>query len=133
MSEKILFEAWLTSVLSTNPPLAIAAYNFDLSESHDWVVELIGASTYDKDDEDWACPPAAWSSSPSEFLIPRHVFPTWELALAYVCERVASYITDGKHPLATVFRNAEAVCAGFVDGNLTVIWANNRDRGSAAP
>ncbi|MES3022456.1 MAG: hypothetical protein V4857_12825 [Pseudomonadota bacterium] len=133
MSEKNSFEAWLTSALSSDPPLDIAAYNFDLAKSHDWVVELIGASAYDKDDEDWACPPAAWSSGPSEFSIPLHVAPTWELALAYVCERVASYITDGKHPRAAVLRNAEAVCAGFVDGNLTVIWAKNSDRGSPLP
>lgn len=132
MSEKISFEAWLTSILSTNPPLAIAAYNFDLSESHDWVVELIGTSTYDKDDEDWACPPAAWRSGPSEFSIPRHVVPTWELALAYVCERAALYITDGKHSQAAVLRSARAVCAGFVDGNLTVIWANSAS-GSPVP
>ena len=44
MSEEISFEAWLTSVLPTIPPLGIAAYNFNLSESHDWVVEVIGPS-----------------------------------------------------------------------------------------
>lgn len=127
MNEEIPFETWLTSVLPTIPPLGIAAYNFNLSESHDWVVEVIGASSYSEDDEDWACPPAAWSSSPSEFLIPRHVVPTWELALAHVSERVAAYLTNGKHPRAEVLRKAEAVCVGFVDGNLTAVWTNKSD------
>ena len=130
MSEKISFisfEAWLTSVLPSIPSRGIAAYNFNLAESHDWVVEVIGASSYDKDGNDWACPPVAWSSSPSEFFIPRYLVPTWEQALAYVSERVNSYLTNGKHPQAAVLRQAEAVCVGFVDGDLNLVWTNKKD------
>lgn len=128
MSEEISFETWLASVLPNVPPPAIAAYNFNLAEAHDWVVEVIGASTYDKDDDEWACPPTAWNSCPPDFSIPRHIAPTWELALTYVCERVDSFLTDGKCPQAEILREAEAVCAGFVDGSLSLIWKSNKTR-----
>lgn len=124
----ISFEAWITAVLPPTPPSGVVAYNFNLAESHDWIVEVIGASSYDKDDDDWACPPAAWSSSPSEFFLPRHLAPSWELALAYVSERVASYIGNAEHARSSLLRNAEAVCVGFVDGNLNLVWPKNSDQ-----
>lgn len=127
MNENISFEAWLTSVLSEPPPGGVAAYNFNLAECGDWAVEVIGASVYNKDDEDWACPPTAWTSSPPDFSIPRNIAPTWELALTYVCERVDLYLTDGNHPQAEVLREAEAVCVGFVDSEITVVWSKNVD------
>lgn len=127
MNENIAFEAWLSSVLCEPPPVGVAAYNFNLAECFDWTIELIGASVYDKDDEDWACPPNVWTSCPPDFSIPRHIAPTWELALAYVCERVDSYLTGGNHPQAEVLRAAQAVCVGFVDGELTVIWSRGID------
>jgi hypothetical protein len=57
MIEDIQFEAWLTSVLPYSAPPEVVAYNFDLAEAGDWSVDLIGASSYDKNDDDWACPP----------------------------------------------------------------------------
>ena len=127
MNENISFETWLTSVLSEQPPAGIAAYNFNLAQCGDWIVEVIGASVYDKNDDEWACPPNAWISCPPDFSIPRHIAPTWELALAYVCERVDLYLTGGDHPHAKGMREAEAVCVGFVDGGLTLVWSKNVD------
>jgi hypothetical protein len=125
MSKDIQFEAWLTSVLPHSAPPEIVAYNFDLAEAGDWIVEVIGASAYDKNDDDWACPPATWTSQPSRFYIPRKTAPTWELALAYVRVQVGLYINDNKSVQSGVLREAEVVCAGFVDGQLTLIWSRS--------
>lgn len=127
MSEDIQFKAWLTSVLPHSVPPEVVAYNFDLAEAGDWLVEVIGASDYDKNDDDWACPPATWISRPSHFRISREMAPTWESALAYVCDQLSSYIQEDNSQQAGVLREAAAVCAGFVDGDLTLIWSRNAE------
>lgn len=124
MSEKMSFDDWLTLVLPSTPLPGIAAFNFNLAESHDWLVDVIGASTYDEEDDDWACPPMAWSSGKPDFSISRHVAPTWEQALDFISERVALYLGGLESPHAAALRQAQAVCVGFVDGSLATVYRN---------
>jgi hypothetical protein len=114
---------WLTCIAPATLPADVVAFNFNLAECGDWIVELIGASRYDMDDEDWSCPPEAWTSRPSPLFIPRSVGgATWEQAQTYVAREVVRYLASSSTPQAETLRSAQAVCIGFVDGNLEKLW-----------
>jgi hypothetical protein len=115
-------EAWLTAVLPIAPPPKVIAYNFNLSEGGGWVVELIGSSAYDAKNKDWACPPEAWTSRPSEYLVDYDEASNWQAALDHVVVQVTKFLQTSTLPGAKVLKSAQAVCAGFVDGELTQIW-----------
>ena len=77
MSPSLLTD-WLNETVPLFPPPGVVAWNFNIAETgSDYVIELIGASGYDAQDPDWACPPEAWTSRPyqlagvSEFLCKR--------------------------------------------------------------
>lgn len=116
------FQAWLAAVLPVTPPPGVLAYNFNLAEAGCWIVEVIGSSTYDPGNSDWACPPEAWSSRPSEYQIECNVAPDWQTALDLVAGQVAKFLRNSQQPGARVLKSARAVCAGFVDGELKKIW-----------
>ena len=46
---------WLTHVLPQQTPEQVVAYNFNIAECGDYIIEIVGASQYDPEDEDWAC------------------------------------------------------------------------------
>jgi hypothetical protein len=115
-------EAWLESTVPEKTPEDVVAYNFNLAEGGCWIVEVIGASSFDSRTGDWACPPEAWSCRPSQFEIPYDWAANWQDAAKYVASHVTNFILRSSHPGAEVLRQAEAVCVGFVDGDLTRIW-----------
>ena len=122
-SQTLSFSNWLQQAVPSSTPDGVVAYNFNLAECGDWIVELIGAGTYDRDDPEWACPPELWSSQPLEFVLARSVAGTeWEQALAYVTKEVRSFIENSSTSQANVLRIATAVCVGFVDGDLVEVW-----------
>lgn len=114
---------WLVCVAPATLPANVVAFNFNMAECGDWIIELIGASRYDPDDEDWSCPPEAWTSRPGQLTIPRSVGgATWEQAQMYVAREVARFLRSSSTPQAEALRSAQAVCIGFVDGNLEKVW-----------
>jgi hypothetical protein len=113
--QRISFERWLAEVLPDEPPSGVVAYNFNMAECGDWIVEVIGASSYDVNDQEWTC-------RPSEYIIPREVATEWRLALAYVVQRVSTFVRQSPLKCAGVLRQSQAVCVGFVDGYLTQVW-----------
>jgi hypothetical protein len=116
------FERWLADVLPHEPPTGVVAYNFNMAECGDWSVEVIGASSYDVSDQEWACPPEAWTCKPAEYIIPHEAAPEWRLALEYVVRRVSTFVRQSPLKCAGVLRQSRAVCVGFVDGDLTRVW-----------
>lgn len=115
--------SWLTRVCPATLPSNVVAFNFNLAEGRDWVVELVGASSYDPDDDQWACPPEEWSSRPDELMLPRSVAGgTWQQAQAFVANGVTIFLRESNMPQAEVLRSADAVCVGFVDGSLERVW-----------
>ena len=51
------FEKWVDSSLNTELPKDVVAFCFNLYDDGNgqWSVELVGTSSFDKDDSDWAC------------------------------------------------------------------------------
>ena len=120
------FEDWLASVLPQSPLPGVVAYNFNMAECGDWIVEVVGASSYSATEHDWCCPPEAWTCRPSEYILSRDALPDWQRALEHVVRRVSKFIQQSPLPGAVVLRHSQAVCVGFVDGDLTPVWPKPR-------
>ena len=79
-------------------------------------VELIGASTFDEEDEDWACDevfsnrdnPIVWQEN-----------AVWEEILTEVENVVRKYLEQGR--FAQKLKQYKGIAVGFVDGNLTIL------------
>lgn len=119
--------AWLKMAVPASMPDQVVAFALNMEESFDWKVELVGCSTYDVDDADWACPPEAWTSPEALELNTTLVGETWETAQTYVLSAVADFINQGDSPGAYTFQLAQAVCVGFVDGDLVRAWPPQLD------
>lgn len=117
---------WLGDVLPDTAPQGVVAFSFNITESKNWLVELIGASSYKADDADWACPPEAWSSAPSRLAISRSIAgDSWESAQCFIVERVRYFLQNSESAQASILRSATAVCVGFVDGDLNQVWPSD--------
>ena len=117
-----LFEKWLNSILVENTFEGVKAFNFNLYEDYDenntvFMVQLIGAPSYDSDNSDWACE-EIFSTGENLFQIPN--CNDWEVCLQIFEEAIKRFITDGKN--ANVLLKSEAVTYGFVDGDLEIAY-----------
>lgn len=114
----VAFERWLDQTLSAEIPDDVVAFNFNIYEDGDfnWSVELIGASTFDEEDEDWACDevfsnrdnPIVWQEN-----------AVWEEILTEVENVVRKYLEQGR--FAQKLKQYKGIAVGFVDGNLTIL------------
>lgn len=114
---------WLYKVVPTSMPEHVVAFALNMTEG--WRVELVGSSTYDTDDDDWACPPEAWSSPHELEIYSTLVGDTWESAQAYVLNSVSWFMNHDNSQGANTFRAAQAICVGFVDGHLVRVRPNS--------
>ena len=90
------FEKWVDSSLNTELPKDVVAFCFNLYDDGNgqWSVELVGTSSFDKDDSDWACNevfdtrnnPLKWKSKES-----------WKKVLSSVRSHLETYLKNGKH------------------------------------
>lgn len=115
------FFAWLNATLPATLPDDVAAFSFNLAESPaSFVVEVVGASTYDVKDSDWACG-EAWTHRPESFDLSYAEFGEgWETVLSLIEKWVRTYLATSA-PGAQMLRSAQAVAIGFVDGDLAII------------
>ena len=112
------FEKWVDSSLTTELPKDIVAFCFNLYDDGNelWSMELVGTSSFDKDNSDWACDevfdtrnnPLKWKSNGS-----------WKKVLSSVKSHLEIYLKNGKH--ATLMRSQQGVGLGFVDGDLIIL------------
>ena len=114
----IKFATWLDSVLQMNIPSDVVAFCFNLYEDADkkWTLELIGASSFDKDNSDWACDevfttrenPLSWNDKKE-----------WKEVLNESEAIIKEYLKKGKYRKELKERRGLAV--GFVDGDLILL------------
>lgn len=113
------FNEWLDEVLENELPDTVKAINFNLYDDGDnvWSVELIGASRFDPDDEDWACDevfttreePLAWEEDTSSLDIQEQAY-----------NAIKEYLESGLY--ADKLKQYEGVGVGFVDGELFIVY-----------
>ena len=119
------FETWLNAILEKNPmPINTMAVNFNLYESDStFDVQIIGSSMYDEEDSDWACEETYTSGENCFYLDKSKEIYDKDVALVTIEEMVAEYIDHAK--FGYKLKQYIAVCAGFVDGDIEIIWSSD--------
>lgn len=118
-SQEKEFFNWLDEILSEELPDNIKAINFNLYENTDnkWSVELIGASTFDENNSDWACY-EVYTTRENPYVLVK------ESDLKAINNLFASYLNkylvSGKY--SDVLKKYNGVGIGFVDGDLSIVY-----------
>lgn len=111
---------WLDTVLENEFPDEVIAVAFNLYEDGDdsWSMEVVGTSSFDEDDPDWACDevtdlgtreePFAWEEESS-----------WEEVQSEMSHILVKYLEEGK--FADKLLGFKGLGVGFVDGDLVII------------
>ena len=112
------FEQWLNKALNRKIPDKVVAFCFNINEDvgGKWSVELVGASSFDKDDDDWPCDevfttrrrPFVWLAQSD-----------WRSILSKVQNVVRAYMERGQK--APVLKSRQGIAVGFVDGDLLIL------------
>ena len=121
MYEKL--SAWLDDVFSREIPDGIVSVCFNLYEDGEnfWSLEVVGCSSFNSEDPDWACDevtdfetreePFEWTEN-----------AIWEQVLSDVTQLLYQYVQEGK---ASAYLNSlKGVAVGFADGDLNILVEN---------
>lgn len=119
VSEKALFFEWLDMTLAVGLSNKIRAINFNLyeDEGNMWSIELVGTSTFDESNEDWACC-EVFSTRDAPFAVERK--NDWQAVEEMFRDWVTDYLHNGKY--ADKLRRLDAVGLGSVDGDLKLLF-----------
>ena len=110
------FQTWLEKQLEKPIPAEVIAFNFNLYEDdeEEFDVQIVGCSSYDADDSDWACD-AIFSSEEDLFHFKSE---DWETALEDFQAILEGYLASGAKNALT---DSKYIAMGFVDGDLIPI------------
>lgn len=113
---------WLDVVLETDIPAEVVAFGFNLyeDEHYFWSMELIGASEFDVDDEDWLCNEVT-DFGTRENPLRWHRETGWEEILNDSFYALKEYLKKGKY--ADVLKAKSGVGVGFVSGDIELLYA----------
>jgi len=118
MYEKL--SAWLDDVFSKTAPEGVVSVCFNLYEDGEdaWSMEVVGCSTFDSEDPDWACDevtdfgtrdePFAWTDD-----------SIWEKVLSDVTKLLYQYVQEGS--ASGYLQSLDGVAVGFADGDLNIL------------
>ena len=111
-------ETQLNKVMQMNIPDDVVDFSFNLNEdaNKSLTLELIGASSFDTNDNDWACDevfttrdkPLTW-----------HDDKEWHEVLMMIKKLLKDYLEKGKY--GKVLKERQGLAVGFVDGDLTLL------------
>lgn len=112
---------WIDFQLVDAKLKGVVAFCFNLYELEDngYEMDLIGASSFDIDDEDWACDEVTSFNSRNPFY-EFNCDGNWENALDYICKEINKYLQDGKY--SSILKSKKCVAVGFVDGSLEILY-----------
>lgn len=115
------FEIWLNNILKNKLPDGIKAINFNLYEDNDnkWSVELIGAASFDENNEDWACD-EVFSTRENPFVLIKE--SDWESIEIIFKDLIQEYLNKGKY--SKKLKEYTAIGIGFVDGDISILYRN---------
>ena len=113
------FEKWIEHILKQELPSGIIALNFNLYEEgcDTWSMELVGTSSFDKDDEDWACDEIF---NTREALLKWEQKTTWEVILEETSCIINEYLEKGQY--SEKMKAYEGIGIGFVDGDIKLLY-----------
>ncbi len=127
------FSEWLDNILENDMPDNTKAYNFNIYDELDedgndaetYGIQLIVSDEFSEDDDDWACS-EIYSSQEDIFYIDHSDEDNIDSdsGLEFICSLIREYLNNGKY--SDKLSKAQAVGAGFVDGNIKIIFSKNK-------
>ena len=114
-------EEWIDSLPLQTLPENVAAFNFNLYDDGDnwWSVELVACDRFDVLDQDWACDEIAdFGTRDNPFSWEEEA--DWSQIQENVNTALKQYLEEGK--FADVLKGYDAVGAGFIDGNIYILY-----------
>lgn len=115
------FNTWLDKILDEIDQIPVA-WNFNLYEP--FCLELVGAKSYNKKDEDWASDEVY--SSRERYSNFELNYDSWELSLSSAIDLIQNYIKLGNNKEKLL--ESYAVGCGFVDGDLKILYENQNKK-----
>jgi hypothetical protein len=125
MSYEEEFKEWFSASLAQSMPASVKAFSFNLFELPEssevkFGIELIGSSSFDENDPDWACD-EVWEPRVRKISIPKSFSGScWEQCLANVRALLLTCLSS--EVAAEKLKSKLGVGLGFVDGDLEVLW-----------
>lgn len=114
------FEKWIEHILNQELPSGIIALNFNLyEEGFDvWSMELVGTSSFDKDDKDWACD-EIFNTRDAQLKWEQK--SRWEVILEEISSIISEYLEKGQ--CSEKLKAYEGIGIGFVDGDIKLLYS----------
>lgn len=118
------FADWLNSLLEKDMPENTKAYNFNLYEEEDetYGIQLTASDRfYENDGGEWACS-EIYSSEEDIFYIDHsdEKNADRQRGMEFICSLINEYLKNGKY--SDKLKNSKAVGAGFVDGDIEILF-----------
>jgi len=127
------FSEWLDSLLENDMPDNTKAYNFNIYDELDedgndiqtYGIQLIASDDFSEDDDDWACS-EIYSSQEDIFYIDHSDEDNIDSdsGLEFICGLIREYFNKGKY--SDKLSKVQAVGAGFIDGDIKIIFIKNK-------
>jgi len=116
--EECSFYNWLEKVLK-KLPRDVEAIHFNLYEDGDnkWSVELVGTSTFDENNSDWACD-EHYTTRDDPYVLTKK--SDWKAIENLFTTFLLNYLERGKY--AYILKECRGIGIGFVDGDLSLIY-----------
>ncbi len=118
MYDKI--STWLDSVFDRSIPEGVVSVCFNLYEDGDdsWSLEVVGCSSFDSEDPDWACDEVTdFETRDEPFTWTEEAI--WEKVLSDITKILYQYIQEGKS--SGYLNSLDGVAVGFADGDLNIL------------
>lgn len=112
------FENWLDAAMNRSIPAEVVAFCFNLYEDagKKWTLELIGASSFDENDSDWACDEVFTTR---DYPLTWHEDSEWKLVLGKSEQIIKEYLEKGIY--RKELKGRQGLAIGFVDGDLVLL------------
>lgn len=116
-------EAWMDDVLARTFPAMVVAIAFNLYEGigNHWSIEFVGTDSFDPEDADWVCD-EVFTTRDTPFTWKKEC--SWDKIVSDVSGIVIKYLETGKY--AEKLKSYQGVGVGFVDGDLLIVYHNNK-------
>ena len=121
-NEESSFYNWLEDALKKLPG-NVEAVNFNLYEDNDdkWSVELVGTSTFDENNSDWACN-EVYVTRENPYVLTKK--SDWKAIENLFTTFLLNYLERGKY--AHILKEYRGIGIGFVDGDLSILYKKDK-------
>lgn len=121
-NEESSFYNWLENALKKLPS-DVEAISFNLYEDNGdkWSVELVGTSTFDENNSDWACN-EVYTTRENPYVLTKK--SDWKAIENLFTTFLLNYLEQGKY--AHILKEYRGIGIGFVDGDLSILYKKDK-------